>query len=133
MKSLLITFLLISLSSCDDSFEIEELYGYYTPLDYKNTFDTIYLAVNGIYERKVYDKNKKLLLSTTGRWEFENNHRLRFDGFYFNLDDDLVKYPYKVKDSDMSINTYFERVGYGNIRFCVGYYPGENCYQKIIQ
>ena len=94
-------------------------------------FPPIYLTVDGIYERKVYDKNKKLLLSTTGRCVFENSHRLDLDGFYLNLDDDLIKYPHKVNDSDMYISTYFERVGYGNIRFCVGYYLGENCYQKV--
>lgn len=130
MKKLNILLLWLLFCSCDEHFTEKELYGYYAPVGYKNNFDTIELKPKGVYYRKVYDKNNKLLLDTKGRWQFENNHSLKIDSFYLNLDNDLVRFPYLIKDIDMGITTYFDLKN-GVIQFCVGYHQGENCYQKL--
>ena len=38
--------------------------GTYSPANYTNTYDTIQLETNNIYNRRVYDRNKKLVLKT---------------------------------------------------------------------
>jgi hypothetical protein len=126
----LIMFLL--LTACDEHFEEKELYGYYAPTLYNNTFDTIQLKPDSVYHRKVYDKNNKLVLDMEGKWEFKDRHRIVFDGFFLNLDRDLVKFPDLVKDTDMAMDTYFE-TRKGVIGFCVGYFAeiDTNCYRKI--
>lgn len=131
MKYLIWLFTLALLSSCDEHFEEKEMYGYYTPIDYKNNFDTLQLQPEGLYYRKVYDRNKKLLLEMNGKWKFENNHTLKLETFYHNLDDDLVKFPESVKDTTSGVTTSFESRN-NTIQFCVGYYNDEkNCYGKV--
>ncbi len=130
-----ILFSLILFFSCVGHFEEKEVYGYYTPVDYKNNFDTIQLQPQGIYQRKVYDKNKKLLLEMKGEWKLVNqNSQIQMRPFYLNLDDDLVKFPDNVKDTSMAVIESLE-ISNGKIQFCVGYYsadlPNQNCYQKI--
>lgn len=123
--------LLLLYSSCKEQFKEKEVYGYYTPIDYRNNFDTLQLQPQGIYYRKVYDKNKRLLLTMNGKWKLESGHRIIVSSFYLNLDDDLVKFPHLVKDTATEINTYFETYD-GKIQFCgVGHSPHENCYKKI--
>lgn len=124
-------FILLIFSSCVEHFEEKEVYGYYMPFAYKNNFDTIQLQPHGVYHRKVYDINKKLLLEMKGKWKLEKKHRIILNGFYLNLDDDLVKFPHLVNDTAMSVNTYFETHS-GTIQFCgMGHYPDDNCYRKI--
>jgi ribosomal protein S4E len=36
--------------------------GTYSPANYTNTYDVIQLATNNIYYRRLYDKNKKLVM-----------------------------------------------------------------------
>ena len=117
-------------SSCDQHFEEEELYGYYSPVGYKNNFDTIQLMPQGVYHRKVYDKNNKLLLESDGKWKLENKSAVHFDSFYLNFDDDLVKFPDNVKDSSAGWRGSLESRD-NAIEFCVGHYQGENCYRKV--
>ena len=127
MYALLLLSLLVS---CDEHHEEKEVYGYYTPVDYKNNFDTIQLQPQGIYYRKVYDKNKKLLLEINGKWELEGNTVVHFETFYLNLDDDLVMFPSNVSDTTGGWRGSLETRN-NKIQFCVGYLQGENCYQKI--
>lgn len=129
MKALIIMFL-FPLTSCVERFNKEEVYGIYAAVGYKNTFDTLWLKENEVYHRKVYDKNKKLVLEMDGKWTIKNNEEIQFYSFYFNLDDDLIKFPESVKDTTGGRSAILETDN-GTIQFCVGYYQGENCYQKI--
>jgi len=122
-------------ASCVAHFEDKEVIGIYTPSDYKNNFDTLELKPNGTYHRKVYDKNKKLLLEMKSNWGLvEQGSKIRIDGFYFNLDDDLVKFPHLVKDTNMVMECVLEKE-LNTLQFCTGYYsgklPNQNCYKKI--
>lgn len=67
-----------------------------------------------------------------GKWKLlEQANRIQLIGWYVNLDDDLVKFPELVNDTNMIINTTLENE-YGIVQFCgVGHHPEENCYQKI--
>lgn len=131
MKLISPLFIVLLFSSCIEHVEENEVYGYYTPVGYKNNFDTLQLQPQGVYHRKVYDKNKKLLLEMNGKWRLENNNRILLSGFYFNLDDDLITFPDNVQDTTGEVNTYFETYA-GEIQFCgVGHHPDENCYRKI--
>lgn len=130
MKILSVIYLYVLLVSCNDHFDEKEVYGYYVPLGYRNTFDTIQLRPDSAYHRKVYDKSHRLVLEMDGRWKFETNHRIILNRFYLNLDDDLAKYTSSAFDTSIEMNSYFETKR-GLIQFCVGYYEGENCYQKI--
>lgn len=55
MKSVYSIFTVLFLISCVYRFTEQEILGIYTPVDYKNCFDTIVLKENGVYDRKVYD------------------------------------------------------------------------------
>jgi hypothetical protein len=127
MKYLLFFITCFSLLSCN--INEEDVFGYYAPINYKNTFDTIQIKDNGIYHRKVYDKDRNLLLEMDGKWRFANGRSsIQFSSFFLNLDSDI--YPEQLSDTlgewQASINKH------GNsIEFCVGYYVDENCYRKI--
>ena len=124
-------FLLLIFSSCIEHFNEKDVYGYYTPIGYKNNFDTIRLQPQGLYHRIVYDRNKKLLLEMNGEWEFEKNYRIILHHFYINLDDDLLQFPNNVNDTTSEVNTYFETHN-GKIQFCgIGHNPDQNCYLKV--
>lgn len=131
MKVIYVLFLILLFSSCVEHFEEKEVYGYYTPVCYKNNFDTVWLKPDGIYHRKVYDRNKKLLLEMNGKWSLtEQKSKLKIDGFYLNLDDDLVKFPHLVMDTNMELISVI-KTNNNAIEFCVGHRPDENCYQKV--
>lgn len=117
-------------ASCDEHFEAEELYGYYAPVGYKNTFDTIQLKPDSVYHRKVYDKNSELVLEMNGKWQIERNNILHFTPFYLNLDVDLAKFPQSVNDTSGGWQGRLE-TRKGVIGFCVGYFENENCYRKV--
>jgi len=127
MKPILLLFFL---ASCIEYFESDEILGTYVPIGYKNSFDTIQLKPEGVYHRKVYDITNELLLETDGRWSLLNKSQIKLNGFYQNLDDDLVKFPYLVKDTNMEIITNIETQN-GHLQFCIGYFDGENCYRKL--
>ena len=130
MKRIYVLFIPFYFTSCDVAFEEKEVYGSYTPIDYKNNFDTLRLEPNGIYYRKVHDKNNRLVLEMNGKWAFENNHNITLNHYYLNLDKDLVKFAEVPIDTALRMTTYLE-TNNGVTQFCVGYYEGKNCYQKI--
>jgi hypothetical protein len=135
MKMVNALLILLLFSSCVAHFEDKEIIGIYTPSDYKNNFDTLELKPNGTYERKVYDKNKKLLLEMKSNWSLvEQGSKIKIDGFYFNLDDDLLKFPHLAKDTNMVMQCVLEKEN-DILQFCVGYYApklsNQNCYKKI--
>lgn len=124
----LIIFLFISCNTIKK----DEIYGKYVPISYKNNFDTLVIYKNNEYERKVYDKNKKLLLNYKSRYHLDKSDLIKFDDFYLNLDRDLINMPEDVKDIDMSMTTSFEKKD-KDIIMCFGYHEGENCYKKIVE
>ncbi|MFL5765990.1 MAG: hypothetical protein ACJ77K_18745 [Bacteroidia bacterium] len=131
MKRLLVFLFAFSLLiSCDEHFEKDSLYGYYTATDYKNTFDTIQLKPHGLYHRRIYDKNNKLALELDGTWRLEQNRVISLDSYFFNLDRDIVKFPELLQDTVGSGGGHLETKN-GVIQFCVGYYYEDNCYQKV--
>lgn len=134
MKGVEIFFLIaIFFVSCRNYTE-KNLIGVYTPMDYKNNFDTIDLKAHNKYHRKVYDKNKKLVLEMNGEWAIEGDVVEFKSPYFLNLDKDLVHFPELLQD------TLSNGLGYvwkkkGTLSFCVGYYavdlPDQNCYHKI--
>lgn len=125
---LLIYALFLVIMSCQ-GINQNEVYGKYSPMSYKNTFDTLIIKKEGKYRRVVYDKMKTKLLDYESKYSLDGN-LINFDSFYFNLDKDLVAFPNDVKDVDMTFTTYFEEID-GNVSLCFGYHEGENCYKKI--
>lgn len=108
--------------------------GTYSASDYTKTYDTIQLATNHIYCRRVYDRNKKLVLKTKGKWKV-NQDVIEFETPYFwNLDRDLVKFPELLNDT-VSNGIGYIGVNSGKIEFCVGHYsadiPNQNCYKRV--
>lgn len=130
MKALKVVSVLLVLTACNKRFNEKDLYGCYSPVGFQNTYDTICLKADGIYHRKVYDKNKSLVLETTGKWFVEKKAIIHFDNFFLNLDRDIVKYRELVQDTLGGGGGLLENKK-GIIQFCVGYHEGENCYQKI--
>jgi hypothetical protein len=132
MKYLNLSILILFFSSCDIHFTEKEMYGFYSPENYKNTYDTIYLKPQGIYHRKVFDKNRKLALEMYGKWVLEKNTTIRFESFFLNLDRDIIKFPELLSDTSDNGGGWIDTKK-NNIQFCVGYNEGENCYQKVNQ
>ncbi|WP_144283140.1 hypothetical protein [Chryseobacterium echinoideorum] len=126
---LLIYALFLFIMSCQ-GINQNDVYGKYSPMSYKNTFDTLIIKKEGKYRRVVYDKMETKLLDYESTYSLEGN-LINFDSFYFNLDKDLVAFPNDVKDVDMTFTTYFEEID-GNVSLCFGYHEGENCYKKNI-
>jgi hypothetical protein len=135
MRLIYLLFTVLFLSSCVDSFTEQEILGTYTPVDYRNCFDTIQLKINGVYHRRVYDIKKHLVLDMNGKWHFKNkkNSVIEFSSYFHNLDRDLIKFPELVTDTIGSWSHMIERSN-KRIEFCVGYYSADlsnqNCYQK---
>ncbi len=115
------------------AFNEQELIGIYTPVNYKNTFDTIQLHTNNVYHRRVYDRNKKLVLEMDGEWKIDGDF-IKFEPFYLNLDDDLILYPQSIQDTTGGWGGYLEKKN-GSMEFCVGHLsaslPNQNCYQQL--
>ncbi len=131
MKKIFLILLLIAINSCTNSFTEKEMIGTYSPLDYKNTYDTIRLLENGVYHRKVYDKNKKLVLDQVSNYELRNGgSKIYFHSYFLNFDRDLVQFPELVNDPIGGLETPLERVN-NKIQFCAGYEIYSNCYQKL--
>lgn len=137
MKSPLFILIILFCFSCVDTFDEKEIIGIYTPIDYKHTFDTIQLDEKGVYYRKVYDKDKKLLLNLKSNYELRNGgSKIYFNSYFLNLDRDLVKFPELVNDTLGGAELNLERKNH-TIKFCTGHFsaslPDQNCYQKIKQ
>lgn len=133
-KILLILSFPFTIYSCINSFTEKDVIGVYTPLEYENCYDTIQLLEGGLYYRKVYDLNKKLLLNIKSRYELrEEGSQIFFHSYFLNLDRDLVKFPELVNDTLGGSLLNLEK-NKGKIRFCAGYYsaslPNQNCFQK---
>lgn len=120
--------LLLLLFSCQN-ISSEDIYGKYSPISYKNSFDTLTINKDGTYNRRVYDRKKKRLLNYNSKYKLEGN-TIKFDDFYLNLDKDLVTFPEDINDVDMTYTTFFEKKD-KNITLCFGYHSGENCYKKV--
>ena len=134
MKSGLLILLLSVLFSCSESFTEKEVLGTYTPIGYEKCYDTIILQNNERYERRVYDLNKKMLLSLESKYELrENGSQIYFHSYFMNLDSDLVKFPELVSDTLGGALLNLE-MNNGKLEFCTGYYSAslsnQNCYQK---
>jgi hypothetical protein len=116
--------------SCLEYYSKEKIIGTYTAKYFKNNYDTIEIKPNGRYYRRVYDKNKKLLLNTNSTWELQNlDHQIYFFDFYLNFDDDLLKFPDNVKDiGGLQVSLHTKS---GTIYFWTGYYENDYCYYKI--
>src|SRR5688572_12022578 len=81
------------------SFSESEMIGWYAPLNYKNTFDTIQLQSKGRYHRKVYDKSGKLVLEMNGKWSMKDEV-INFESpYFFNLDGDVSRFPELLQDT----------------------------------
>jgi len=131
MKKIFLILLLIAINSCTDNFTEKEVIGYYVPIGYKNTFDTIQLMQGEKYHRKVYDKNKKLVLDMIGNYKLlDNGSKIDFHSYFLNLDRDLEKFPELVKDTNFGAELSLERIK-NTIQFCTGYEIYSNCYQKL--
>jgi hypothetical protein len=130
MKTVYSILLVSTLISCISYVEQVDIYGDYAPVNYINSYDTIQLKENGIYKRRVYDKNKKLILNMQGNWELINNTKIKLNSFYLNLDDDLKSFPKLTIDTTMELICSLKSEN-NAIQFCVGYYQGNNCYAKI--
>ena len=91
-----------------EDYKESDFYGYYSPIGYVNNFDTIQLKPNNLYQRRVYDKNKKLIRVMKGTWFLKKNNSIMFNYFYQNLDDDLVRFPELTLDTNMCLTTYFK-------------------------
>lgn len=115
------------------SFSESQMIGTYTPIDYKNTFDTIWLSSDNLYERRVYDSRNKLVLIMEGKWSIDQDV-IQFKSPYFaNFDRDVIAFPELLRDTISSGVGYLHRNN-GKIEFCIGLYTPdimENCYQKI--
>ena len=132
MKVISILFFITFLISCDDYFEEKEIYGIYTPIDYKNNYDTLQLKPNGLYSRKVYDKNNRLMLEMNGKWGLVgSNSQINFNNFYLNLDHDLLEYPEQVNDTLWAIVSVLD-IKNKTIHFCIGMEIDSCCYQKSV-
>lgn len=112
----------------------KELIGVYAPTDYKNTFDTIQLKEHNKYHRKVYDKNKKLVLEMQGEWNIKEDIIEFKSPYFFNLDRDLVEFPELLQDTASNGLGYVWKKK-DALSFCVGHYavdlPDQNCYHKL--
>ncbi len=116
--------------SCDGQFKENELYGYYAPINYKNTFDTIQLQPHRKYHRRIYDNKSNLVLEMDGKWNLEKNTVIHFDSGFLNLDRDVVLFPELLNDTSEGWAGWID-IKQGRINFCVGYHEGENCYLKL--
>lgn len=126
-------FLLISVLFFSCTYKAEELFGVYVPNDYKNTFDTIQLNENKRYNRRVYDKNKKLVLEIQGQWDIKGDVIEFKAPYFFNLDRDLVEFPELLQDTiSNGIGIIWKKKN--TLEFCIGHLavdlPDQNCYKK---
>ena len=109
---------------------IDDFYGTYVPIGYKNTLDSIELKPQEIYHRKVYNKTGKKVLDMNGKWVLKSDNEVQFYSFFLNLDRDVSQFPELLKDTSGGVSTIFQSKD-KTIQFCIGYYPDSNCYKRI--
>ncbi|WP_223601696.1 hypothetical protein [Chryseobacterium sp. GVT01B] len=129
MKKSISLILLPLLFSCQN-ISSEDVYGKYSPVSYKNTYDTLTIHRDGVYNRVIYNREGKKLLDYDSKYKIDNQS-ITLSKFYLNLDKDLIAFPEDVEDTNTTYITSFKKKD-KNIFLCFGYY-GENCYQKIIK
>lgn len=121
-------------TSCSRSFSQDEIIGAYVAEEYIHSFDTIYLKNNNLYQRKVYNKKKELLLDMEATYEFDNSNRIDLSSFYVNLDNNLIEFPNEVNDTT-SLTSLVLKINKDRIVFCLGGIFGngeyDKCYEKI--
>lgn len=130
MKYFFLILNIIFFVSCVERFEENEIYGKYSPIGYKNTYDTIEIKANGIYYRKIYNNEKSLVQNINSKWRIENKNQIQFDAFFINLDRDISKFPDLLNDTLNNWGAILETTN-NKINFCIGFFDKENCYQKI--
>lgn len=127
IKTVISLILLPLIFSCQNISD-EDIYGKYSPISYRNTYDTLTIHKNGIYNRMVYNKRGDKLLDYKSKYKLKGLS-IKFYDYYLNLDKDLIAFSEDVKDVDMTYTTYFEKKE-KDIVLCFGYHKGENCYKK---
>lgn len=134
MKRVIVFCLMILLFISCRSYSEKDLIGVYTPVNYRNTFDTIHLKKNNKYYRTVYNKSKERVIEIRGEWSVREDV-IEFKSLYFlNLDRDLVMYPELLQDTESNgLGYIWKKVGV--FEFCVGYFgvdlPNQNCYRRL--
>ncbi|MDN3693160.1 hypothetical protein QWZ06_13130 [Chryseobacterium tructae] len=127
MKKSISLILLLLLFSCQN-ISNEDIYGKYSPISYKNTYDTLTINKDGVYNRVIYNIKGKKLLNYDSKYKLDGSS-IKFSDFYLNLDKDLIAFPEDVNDIDMTYTNSFKKKD-GNVFLCFGHY-GENCYKKV--
>jgi len=126
---------LLAVYSCTGNFKEKEVIGYYVPIGYNNTYDTIQLMEEGKYHRKVYDKKKKLILNIMSNYKLRSGgSKIYFNSYFLNLDRDLEKFPELANDTLGGAELVIEKID-NTLQFCTGYLsaslPNQNCYHKL--
>ena len=132
MKKLILAYSIFFSIGCGSDFNEKQILGKYVPVNYQNTYDTIWLMEDSTYLRKLYDKNKILVLFQRAKFEYLGGNIIQLYSVFENYDRDLVLYP------ELSIDTMggmqCELLIYNQaIHFCIGMQPDlrEFCYKKI--
>jgi hypothetical protein len=84
--------LLISCHNISD----KDIYGKYSPVSYKITYDTLTIRRDEYYNRVIFDKNGKKFLNYNAKYLLKSPLTIKFSDFYFNLDKDLTVFPEEV-------------------------------------
>lgn len=132
IKVITILVAFLTVLSCNESINKDEITGVYVPIDFKNTNDTIWLNSNFIYYRKVYDKNNKLVLSTRSKYSILKDNIVQFYSFFTNMDQDLVRFPELLKDTLGGWQCRLEIIN-RRLQFCVDMEAESRkyCYKKL--
>lgn len=134
MKVIIISFFILLFYSCSDTINKNELIGRYTPICFKNNYDTLTLINSYSYHRKVYDKNKKLVLNMMGNWSFKSPDIITFENYYPNVDDDLIKFPKNATDTNRRIKSSFCLYrNNGVLEFIVEDYIKDKIFKQLIE
>lgn len=122
-------FFISILSLLNYKYSEKDVIGIYTTYELENTKDTFIFKEKGIYNRKIYNKENKLLKNYLGDWKISNQRKILIDNFFLNLDRNLDKYPELLNDTMSEIITPIFRKD-GKISFCTGY-SDDFCFSKI--
>lgn len=125
-----VTPIMVMLASCGTPSNEREVIGTYVADGYIRTADTLLLQPAGVYQRRVYSSDGRLVLEMNSTWELRADGEIVLQGFYLNLDDDLVQFPELAADTGYQVNTHI-RQDAGALLFCVGHYEGKNCYRRV--
>lgn len=107
MKKSISLILLPLLFSCQN-ISSEDMYGKYSPISYKNTYDTLTIHRDGVYNRVIYNREGKKLLDYDSKYKIDNQS-ITLSKFYLNLDKDLIAFPEDVEDTNTTYITSFKK------------------------